>query len=151
MKSMMISFRAHRYAPELFTDARVYGKPFKLDRDTRQRLGYVFTTKGTAGCIAEIKRIYRASQNNRRCCTVGFMLKGSKKEYCFCRSLVALDGDLPGKLRVYKDIKSVLSACGGKVEYGENVKLGAGYRAEHKEKMFFVADPSRPVKVYFRQ
>jgi hypothetical protein len=151
MKSMGISFGAHRYAPELFTGARVYGKPFKLDRDTRQRLGYIFITKGTDACIAEIKRLYRAAQKKRRRYTVGFMLKDSKKEYCFCSSLVALDCDLPGKLLVYKTIKGDLSARGGEVDYGETAKLGADYKAVSREKMLFKADLSRPVKIYFRQ
>ena len=149
MKSMGISFAAHRYAPELFKQLMVYKRPFHLKSDKLRELGYIFMTKGSAACFDEIKRLYRASLRNRRRCTIGFMLKDSKCEYCYTRCLTAPDDSLPAKLSIYKEFKQHLLERGGQYECGETASLGAGYRVESVEKRYETADLSRPLKIYF--
>lgn len=150
MKSMGISFVAHRYAPEQFGRLHVYKKPFYLNREKLRELGYIFITKGNDACFAEIKRLYRASLRKRRLCTIGFMLEGSKREYCFTHNLSAFDDSLLGKVNIYKEFKSFLLESGGKYESSATAELGADYKVERVKKHYQTADLSRPVKIYFR-
>lgn len=149
MKSMRISYAAHRYAPELFTRVRVYNKPFALEHYQLQSLGYTFITKGHEACVAEIKRLYRASLRKRRRCTIGFMLKDHKSEYCFTRDLSAFDDKLSDKLHIYKEFKRFMSEQGGKYAEYQSATLGADYKPEHVETHYQKVDMTRPVKIYF--
>lgn len=149
MKSMGISYAAHRYAPELFTALKVYGRPFALEPDKLRDLGNVFSTKGHAACIAAIKRLYRAAIKKRGRCTIGFMLKDSKSEYCYTRSLSAYDDDIRTKLRIYKEFKRDMIDRGCRYEVGESASLGAGYKVERVVKMHREVDVSRPVKIHY--
>jgi hypothetical protein len=147
--TMDISYGMYRYAPESFRDLRVYNRPFALPNDKLRELGYFQITQGTVACIAAIKRAYRMSLKKRIRCTIGFMLEGSKREFCYCGSLYAYDDDLYGKLRVYKDIKHFLRESGGRFLDGKTATLGAGYEIEQVRERYGTADLSRPVKIYF--
>lgn len=150
MKGMRISYAANKSAPEQFSNLKVYNQPFKLDSSLMWRLGYKYSTEGHKACLAEIKRLYRASLRKRRLCTIGFMLEGSKRDYCFTRSLSAYDDSLQGKLRIYKEFKLHLLESGGKYESAATAELGANYKIESVVKHYQTADLSRPVKIYFR-
>ena len=149
MRSMRISYEMYRYAPESFRNLRVYGKSFSLDAGARQRLGYIHITKGGDACIAEIKRLYRASLRKRRYCTIGFRLKGSKREYCFSRELQADEGDLHEKLLVYKEFKQFMLEQDCKYAEYTSAILGTDYKPEHVETHYQQVDITRPVKIYF--
>ena len=148
-KSMRISYHAHRYAPELFGDLHVNGRPFLLDAEKRQRLGYTHSTKGKDACIVEIKRLYRTSLRKHRCCTIGFRLTDSDREYCFCRELHANDEDFLAKLSIYKKFKQFMIEQGCKYEEYTSAELGADYKPERIEIHYRKVGMTRPVKVYF--
>ena len=148
-KSLGISYSTNKYAPEQFGNLHVYGKPFLLDADIRQQLGYIHITKGKAACIAEIKRLYRASFRKHRYCTIGFRLTDSSREYCFCRELQANDEDFRAKLSVYKKFKQFMVEQGCKYEEYTSAELGADYKPEHIETHYRKVDITHPVKIYF--
>lgn len=150
MKSMGISFFGHKYAPELFEYARVYGKPIILTNEDKSRLGYICITKGSGACIAEIKRIYRARLREKELVTIGFMIKGSKRKHCFTHSLSAYNDDLSGKFMIYKELKRYLLECAARVEIETTAVLGENYRIEDTRTRYDEIDLSRPVKIYFK-